>query len=182
MKLYEAYLQEIIERSKLGLGPKPIDQGNLLEEIINVILEPESPHRNGAIKHFIYNTLPGTTGAATVKAKFLKKLILKSELLDEIDQNYAFELLSHMRGGPSVKVLLDLAFHEDVMIAEQAATVLKTQVFLYEADTNRLAKEFYAGNKIAQDILESYAKAEFFTKLDTIPEKIKVVTLSLIHI
>ncbi len=176
MGLYEAYLQEIIERSKLGLGPKPIDQGNLLEEIIDIILEPKSPNRDDAIKHFIYNTLPGTTGAASVKAKFLKKLILKNELLDEIDQKYAFELLSHMKGGPSVEVLLDLAFHEDEMIAEQAATVLKTQVFLYEADTNRLAKEFYAGNKIAKDILESYSKAEFFTKLDTIPEKIKVIS------
>ena len=176
MELYEAYLQEIIERSKLGLGPKPIDQGDLLEEIINIILEPNSPKRNDAVKHFIYNTLPGTTAAASVKAKFLKKLILKSELLDEIDQNYAFELLSHMKGGPSVEVLLDLAFHEDVMIAQQAAAVLKTQVFLYEADTKRLAKEFYAGNKIAQDILESYSKAEFFTKLDAIPEKIKVVS------
>ena len=122
MELYEAYLQEIIERSKLGLGPKPIDQGDLLEEIINIILEPNSPNRNDAVKHFIYNTLPGTTGAASVKAKFLKKLILKSELLDEIDQNYAFELLSHMKGGPSVEVLLDLAFHEDVMIAQQAAS------------------------------------------------------------
>ena len=29
---------------------------------------------------------------------------------------------------------------------------------------------------IAQDILESYVKAEFFTKLKAIPEKIKVVT------
>ena len=176
LELYEAYLQEIIERSKLGLGPKPIDQGKLLEEIINIILENESPYRNDAVKHFIYNTLPGTTSAASVKAKFLKKLILKIELIDEIDQKFAFELLSHMKGGPSVEVLLDLAFHEDAIIAEQAATVLKTQVFLYEADTNRLEKEFYAGNKIAQDILESYSKAEFFTKLDTIPEKIRVVT------
>ncbi|KZZ75190.1 aconitate hydratase, partial [Oleiphilus sp. HI0133] len=32
------------------------------------------------------------------------------------------------------------------------------------------------GNAIAKDILESYAKAEFFTKLDDIPEKIDVVT------
>ena len=148
MELYEAYSQEIIERSKLGLGPKPIDQGNLLEEIIDIILEPKSPNRDDAIKHFIYNTLPGTTGAASVKATFLKKLILKSVLIDEIDQKYAFELLSHMKGGPSVEVLLDLAFHEDVMIAEQAANVLKTQVFLYEADTNRLEKEFNTGNKI----------------------------------
>ena len=56
LELYEAYSQEIMERSKLGLGPKPIDQGNLLEEIINIILEPESPNRNDALKHFIFNT------------------------------------------------------------------------------------------------------------------------------
>ena len=51
MELYEAYLQEIIERSKLGLGPKPIDQGNLLEEIINIILGPQSPKRNEAVNN-----------------------------------------------------------------------------------------------------------------------------------
>ena len=91
-------------------------------------------------------------------------------------QKLAFDLLSHMKGGPSVEVLLDLAFNEDTKIAEQAANVLKTQVFLYEADTNRLEEKYNAGNKIAEDILESYSEAEFFTKLNAIPEKIKVVT------
>ena len=176
MELYEAYSKEIIDRSKLGLGPKPIDQGDLIIEIIDILLGPKSPSRNDALKHFTYNTLPGTTGAATVKAKFLKRLILKHDTIDEIDQGFAFELLSHMKGGPSVEVLLDLAFDKDAKIAEQAAAVLKTQVFLYEADTNRLEKEFNAGSSVAQDILESYLKAEFFTKLKAIPEKIKVVT------
>ena len=142
MKLYEAYLQEIIERAKLGLGPKPIDQGNLLEEIIDIILKTKSSSRDDAVKHFIYNVLPGTTSAASVKAKFLKRVILKEASVNEIDQKLAFDLLSHMKGGPSVEVLLDLAFHEDTKVAEQAATVLKTQVFLYEADTNRLAKKY----------------------------------------
>ena len=176
MKLYEAYLQEIKERAKLGLGPKPIDQGNLLEEIIDIILTTKSSTRDDAVKHFIYNVLPGTTSAASVKAKFLKRLILKEDSVVEIDQKLAFDLLSHMKGGPSVEVLLDLAFHEDTKIAEQAANVLKTQVFLYEADTNRLEEKYNAGNKIAEDILESYSEAEFFTKLNAIPEKIKVVT------
>ena len=169
MKLYKAYLQEIIERAKLGLGPKPIDQGNLLEEIIDIILRTKSSSRDDAVKHFIYNVLPGTTSAASVKAKFLKRLILKEDSVEEIDQKLAFDLLSHMKGGPSVEVLLDLAFHEDTKVAEQAAAVLKTQVFLYEADTNRLEKKYNAGNKIAKDILESYSEAEFFTKLNTIP-------------
>ena len=176
LKLYEAYLKEIIDRSKIELGPKPIDKADLVVEIIDIILDPKSSNRDDALKHFIYNTLPGTTDAASVKAKFLKNLILEHDTIEEIDRNFAFELLSHMKGGPSVEVLLDLAFDKDANIAKQAAGVLKTQVFLYEADTSRLEKEFNAGNLVAQDILESYLKAEFFTKLKAIPEKIKVVT------
>ena len=52
----------------------------------------------------------------------------------------------HLKGGPSVEVLLDLAFHKNSIIAERAAAVLKTQVFLYEA-TNRLEEAFNVGNK-----------------------------------
>ena len=169
-------MKEIIDRSKIELGPKPIDKADLVVEIIDIILGPKSSNRDDALKHFIYNTLPGTTDAASVKAKFLKNLILEHDTIEEIDRNLAFELLSHMKGGPSVEVLLDLAFDKDAKIAKQAAGVLKTQVFLYEADTSRLEKEFNAGNPVAQDILESYLKAEFFTKLKAIPEKIKVVT------
>ena len=43
-----------------------------------------------------------------------------------------------MKGGPSVEVLLDLALGEDQAVANEAAEVLKTQTFLYEADTSRL--------------------------------------------
>jgi aconitate hydratase 2/2-methylisocitrate dehydratase len=81
-----------------------------------------------------------------------------------------------MKGGPSIKVLIDLALGEDDAIAKQAAVVLKTQVFLYEADTDRLKEAYSNGSEIAKDIIESYAKAEFFTKLPEIEEEIEVVT------
>jgi aconitate hydratase 2/2-methylisocitrate dehydratase len=81
-----------------------------------------------------------------------------------------------MKGGPSIEVLLDLALGNDVAIAKGAANVLKTQVYLYDADTDRLAASYKDGNEIAKDILESYAKAEFFTKLPDVQEKIDVVT------
>ena len=123
-----------------------------------------------------YNTLPGTTPAAGEKAEFLKAIILGQEAVEEISTEFAFELLSHMKGGPSVRVLIDLAFGEDAGIAAQAAEVLKTQVFLYEADTDRIEQAYRAGNPIAKDILESYAQAEFFTKLPDIDEEIQVVT------
>ena len=81
-----------------------------------------------------------------------------------------------MKGGPSVDVLLDLALGNDAAFSSQAADVLQTQFFLYDADMDRLKSAFDAGNLIARDILESYAKAEFFTKLPDIEEEIKVVT------
>ncbi|MEF9604673.1 aconitase family protein, partial [Paracoccus sp. PXZ] len=119
---------------------------------------------------------PGTTSAAGVKAAFLKKIIVGETTVPEIAPAFAFELLSHMKGGPSVEILLDLALGEDAAIAQQAAEVLKTQVFLYDADMARLGAAYKAGNAVAKDILESYAKAEFFTKLPDIEEEIKVVT------
>ena len=176
MSLYDAYLENIETRKQQGLSPKPIDDGDLLAEIIAQIKQADNPHRADSLTYFIYNTLPGTTSAAGEKAAFLKEIILGQAPVDEIPQSFAFELLSHMKGGPSVDVLLDLALGDDAEIAAQAAAVLKTQVFLYEADTARLKAAFEAGHAVARDILESYAAAEFFTKLPEIDEEIKVVT------
>ena len=144
--------------------------------MIAQIKDSGNKHRKDSLHFFIYNTLPGTTGAANEKAEFLKQIILKQETVDEISQEFAFELLSHMKGGPSVRCLIDLSLGSDESIAKQAAEVLKTQVFLYEADTERLKTAFESGHAIAKELLESYAKAEFFTELPEVPEKIKVVT------
>ena len=176
MALYDAYLENIETRKQQGLSAKPIDDGDLLADIIGLIKQPGHGQRADALHHFIYNTLPGTTSAAGEKAAFLKEIILGAATVDEISTEFAFELLSHMKGGPSVEVLLDVALGDDVALAGQAADILKTQVFLYEADTARLQAAFEAGNDFAKNILESYAAAEFFTKLPDIEEEIKVVT------
>ncbi|MFP3596250.1 bifunctional aconitate hydratase 2/2-methylisocitrate dehydratase [Chryseobacterium sp. SIMBA_029] len=176
MNIYKDYIKEIEERKSQGLHPKPIDGAELLSEIIAQIKDSGNADRSDSLKFFIYNTLPGTTSAAGVKAQFLKEIILGESVVEEISPAYAFELLSHMKGGPSIKVLLDLALGNDISVAKEAASVLKTQVYLYDADTNRLKEAFNSGNEIAKDLIESYAKAEFFTKLPEVVEEVKVVT------
>ncbi|RVU39503.1 bifunctional aconitate hydratase 2/2-methylisocitrate dehydratase [Hwanghaeella grinnelliae] len=176
MSLYTEYLEEIESRKAQDLHAKPIEDGALLEEIIAHILDAGSEHRDDCVNFLIYNTVPGTTSAAGVKAKFLKKIILGEVSVKEITPTFAFELLSHMRGGASVEVLIDLALGNDPTIAKQAADVLKTQVYLYEADTDRLKAAYEAGNGVAKDILQSYAKAEFFTNLPDVDDEIEVVT------
>ncbi|CUH46823.1 bifunctional aconitate hydratase 2/2-methylisocitrate dehydratase [Ruegeria atlantica] len=176
MSQYSDYLDEIETRKEQGLSPKPIDDGALVEEIIEQIKDTGHPHRADSLHHLIYNTLPGTTSAAGAKATFLKSIIVGEVTVEEISPECAFELLSHMKGGPSVDVLLDVALGDKQDTAVQAGEVLKTQVFLYEADTDRLKAAYEAGNKIAADLLESYSKAEFFTKLPDVDEEIQVVT------
>ena len=175
MSIYDNYIKEIEERNNQGLQAKPIEEADLIFEIIEQIKDLNHPQRKESIDFFIYNVLPGTTSAAAVKAKFLKEIILEEHKFKDISIKFAFELLSHMKGGPSVEVLIDLALSEDTYIANFAAKVLKTQVFLYEADTERLEVAFKEGNKIAKSVIESYSKAEFFTKLPDIEEKIDVV-------
>ena len=45
MSLYETYLDEIKERKKQGLKPKPIDDGALIKEIILQIKDVKNKFR-----------------------------------------------------------------------------------------------------------------------------------------
>ena len=67
-----------------------------------------------------------------------------------------------------------MALSDQASTAKEAAEVLKTQVFLYEADMEKLETAFNDGNEIARRY--DYAEAEFFTKLPEVSEKIEVVT------
>ena len=176
MSHYSEYIEEIEERKTQALNPKPIDGSELLAEIISQIKDPNNEHREQSLDFLIYNTLPGTTDAAKEKANFLEEIILEKVPVEEISPKFAFELLSHMKGGPSVEVLLNLALGDQISIAKAAAEVLKTQVFLYEADMEKLKDAYDENNEIAKEILESYAEAEFFTKLPEVEEKIEIVT------
>ncbi len=176
MSKYKEYLKQIENRKANYLHPLPIDEAGLLSEIIEQIKDKNHEHRKDSLDFFIYNILPGTTSAASVKVNFLKEIILEKEKLEEISPAFAFEQLSHMKGGPSVEALLDLALCDNTKVANEASKVLKTQVFLYEADMNRLEEAYKNDNIIAKEILESYAKAEFFTKLPEVEEEINVVT------
>ncbi|MEM9466259.1 MAG: aconitase family protein, partial [Actinomycetota bacterium] len=176
MSLYDDYLHEIEGRKAHDLHPKPVDGADLLAEIVAHMEDADSPHRADCLDFFVFNVLPGTTSAAGLKAQVLKDVITGARTIEGIAEASAFEQLSHMKGGPSIEVLLDLLLGDDESTSRQAADVLKTQVFLYEADMARLAEAHQAGNALVTEVLQSYANAEFFTELPDIDEEIEVVT------
>ena len=84
MTYYTEYLDEISSRKQQGLHAKPIDNLQLMEEIIEQIEDKDNKFRKESLNFLIYNTLPGTTGAASAKANFLKKIVLRDHELEEI--------------------------------------------------------------------------------------------------
>jgi aconitate hydratase 2/2-methylisocitrate dehydratase len=129
MSLFIEYLKEIEQRKSQELDPKPIDGAELLNEIILQIKDPNHKYRKDSLDFFIYNVLPGTTSAAVVKSKFLKEIIIGESKVEEISADFAFEQLSHMKGGSSIEVLLDIALGKNISKAKQAAKVLKHKFF-----------------------------------------------------
>ncbi|MEM7106797.1 MAG: hypothetical protein AAF519_01130, partial [Bacteroidota bacterium] len=91
MSRYREYLKEIEERKGQALHPKPIDDAELIGEIITQIKDLDNEHRKDSLDFFIYNVLPGTTNAAAVKAKFLKEIILGESTVKEISPDFALE-------------------------------------------------------------------------------------------
>ena len=76
MSLYTDYLTQIEKRKEQGLHPKPIEDAELVEELILQIKDVQNEYRTGSLDFFVYNTLPGTTSAAGSKARFLKEIII----------------------------------------------------------------------------------------------------------
>ena len=89
MSLYKSYLEEIEKRKEMGLSPKPIDSEALTTELIMQIKDHSHEHREDSLKYFVYNVLPGTTGAAGVKAQFLKELVSGRVVIEEISPDFA---------------------------------------------------------------------------------------------
>ena len=135
MSLYTNYISEIENRKKEGLKPKPIEDGSLLKEIISQIKDENNIHRTDSLNFLIYNTIPGTTTAAVVKSKFLKEIITKQIVVKEIEPKFAFELLSHMKGGQSFKFFLDLALGKIKLLVLKEPEFFKTKFFLNKLKT-----------------------------------------------
>ena len=176
MSKYQTYLQEIEDRKGQGLHPKPIDDAALLSEIIDQIKDATHPERDASLNFFIYNVLPGTTSAAGVKAAFLKDIVLGQVDVPEVDRASALEQLSHMKGGPSIEVLLDLALGSDSTLQRRRRLCSKPKSSCTRLIQIAWRKAHKAGNAIATDIITSYANAEFFTQLPEVEETIDVVT------
>ncbi|MEO1928317.1 MAG: bifunctional aconitate hydratase 2/2-methylisocitrate dehydratase [Nautiliaceae bacterium] len=173
MSFIEEYKKHTEERAKLGIPPLPLTAKQTAElvELLKMVPIPEEEY---LMDLFLNHINPGVDDAAYVKAAFLNDIVQGKTSSPAISKKRAVEILGTMLGGYNVKPLIDALSHEDEEVAKEAANQLKNTLLVYDMfhDVEELAK---AGNKYAQEVMESWANAEWFTSKKPLPESIKAV-------
>jgi aconitate hydratase 2/2-methylisocitrate dehydratase len=170
--MLESYRQHVAERAVLGIPPLPLsaEQASGLCELLK---HPPAGEEETLLALLRDRIPPGVDQAAYVKAGFLTA-VAKGEVTSPlVSPKYAVELLGTMMGGYNVQALIDLLQVEDADIASEAVRSLSKTLLVYDAfhDVQELAE---SGNVYAQQVMQSWANAEWFTNRPELPESITV--------
>jgi len=166
----DSYAKLVDERKEQGLVPLPLD-AKQTAEVVELAKDPPAGEEE-LIMDLIMNRIPpGVDEAAFVKASFLAALTKGEVSSPLITAEKATELLGTMQGGYNVASLVDLL--DDPELAPVAATALSHTLLVFDAfyDIEAKAKD---GNASAQQVIDSWANAEWFTSKPPVEEKITV--------
>src|SRR5699024_1573965 len=163
----EAYRKHAEERAAQGIPAVPLDE-HQVAELVELLKNPPKGEEDFLVELFTTRIPPGVDQAAYVKAAFLADLAKGEATSPLIEAKEAVRLLVTMQGGYNVEPLISQLDNEEH--AQIAADALKHTLLVFDAfhDVEEKAK---AGNKYAQEIMQSWADAEWFTERQAVPEK-----------
>lgn len=166
--MLEAYRKHVEERAAEGVPPKPLS-AEQVAELVELLKNPPAGEGEFILELLSERVPPGVDEAAYVKAGFLSAIVEGEATSPLISKDAAVQLLGNMHGGYNIVTLVAALDNND--LAELAAEELKHTLLMFDAfhDVEEKAR---AGNKFAQDVLESWADAEWFTSRPDMPEKI----------
>jgi aconitate hydratase 2 / 2-methylisocitrate dehydratase len=172
LDMLELYRQQAQERSDAGIPPLPLDaqQATALCELMK---SPPAGEEAFLLSLLTNRIPPGVDQAAYVKAGFLTAIANSTTTSPLVSPHEAVALLGTMMGGYNVRSLIDLLSHSDPALAQTAANSLKKILLVYDAfhDVQDLAEN---GNAYAQQVIQSWADAEWFTTKSPLQESITV--------
>ncbi|PMJ54100.1 bifunctional aconitate hydratase 2/2-methylisocitrate dehydratase [Vibrio splendidus] len=168
--MLEAYRKHVEERAAEGVVPKPLD-AEQVAGLVELLKNPPQGEEEIILDLLENRIPPGVDEAAYVKAGFLTA-ITKGEVTSPlVSKAKAAQLLGTMQGGYNIESLVSLL--DDAELAPIAVIALSHTLLMFDAfyDVEEKAK---AGNASAQQVLQSWADAEWFTAKDKVAEKITV--------
>ena len=166
-----AYRAAAAEREALGVPPLPLDAPQT--QALTQLLEQPPTGEEAALLELLSERIPpGVDEAAYVKADWLSAVAQGQRTSPLVNPLEATELLATMIGGYNVAALIALLSNSDSSIAAAAAEGLSRTLLVYDAYNDVL--ELAASNSYAQQVVDSWAAAEWFTAKPELPETITV--------
>ena len=168
--MLEEYRKHVEERASEGIPPKPLS-ADQVADLVKLLKNPPTGE-DSALLDLLTNRVPaGVDEAAYVKAAFLTDVAKGGTQCGLITRLEATRLLGTMLGGYNIPPLVELL--DDSEVGQTSADALKSTLLMFDAfhdvDEKRLT-----GNKLAQEVMESWANAEWFLSKPEVSPELKV--------
>lgn len=168
----QSYLRHVAERAHLGLPPLAMNAQHV-RDLVDTLREGTAAIPvTDAVELLAYHVPAGVDPAAQVKAEFLGEIAGKTLRVDGLSPRHATALLGTMLGGFNVEPLITLL--DDPEVGDVAAAALKGTILVFNS-FQRVVEKAEAGNVRAQEVMASWANAEWFTTRAPVPESIDLV-------
>ncbi|WP_318441987.1 bifunctional aconitate hydratase 2/2-methylisocitrate dehydratase [Photobacterium leiognathi] len=166
--MLEAYRKHVEERAAEGVVAKPLD-AEQVAALVELLKNPPAGEESVLLDLLENRIPPGVDEAAYVKAGFLAAITKGEAQSPIVSKEKAAELLGTMQGGYNIEPLIALL--DDESLAPIAVKALSHTLLMFDAfyDVEEKAK---AGNTFAQQVLQSWADAEWFLSKPALAEKI----------
>lgn len=167
--MLNTYHQHLSERAANHLPPLPLT-AEQVAELVALLKNPPADKAQELLDLLVHRVPAGVDQAAYVKAGFLAALTKGEAHCPLIDAAYATKLLGTMLGGYNIQPLIALL--DDATLAPIAVKALSHTLLLFEAFHDVVEKAKH--NSFAEQVLQSWANAEWFLEKSPVPEKLTV--------
>lgn len=166
--MLDAYQQHTQERIAHNIPPRPLDAATVTK-LVSLLKMPPAGQEQYLLDLFTHCIPAGVDEAAYVKASFLAAIARGEDSSPLIQRHVAIKLLGTMQGGYNVAPLVELLDTPDT--AREAASQLKHTLLMFDA-FNDVEERARQGNTTAQEVLQSWADAEWFLEQPPLADKI----------
>ncbi len=168
--MLDDYRKHVAERAAEGIVAKPLD-ATQMAGLVELLKNPPEGEEEFLLDLLINRVPPGVDEAAYVKAGFLAAVAKGEAHSPLVSPEKAVELLGTMQGGYNIHPLIE-ALDNDAL-APIAVNALSHTLLMFDNfyDVEEKAK---AGNLHAQQVMLSWANADWFLKRPSLAEKITV--------
>lgn len=166
--MLEAYRKHVEERAAEGVVPKPLD-AEQVAGLVELLKNPPQGEEEFLLDLLENRIPPGVDEAAYVKAGFLAAITRGEASSPLVSREHAAKLLGTMQGGYNIEPLVALL--DDEALAPIAVEALSHTLLMFDVfyDVEEKAK---AGNPFAQQVMQSWADAEWFLSKPQLAEKV----------